>query len=98
MKRFFQKWEPWPFVLTLFGILVAAFVVAQPVRPVEAEIKNPCNTNYNRNVCLDYIEQKVLVSLAKENLDIYAVDSRVGLVQALATMHCPPVKVTAEKP
>jgi hypothetical protein len=63
-----------------------------------AEEKNPCTVNYNRTLCLNFIEDKVLQSLGKEHMDIYSVDSRVGLLQALATMHCPPIKITTEKP
>lgn len=55
----------------------------------KAEEKNTCTINYNRATCLDYIEQKLLKSLAKMNIDDYTFETRVSLLQALAIMHCP---------
>jgi hypothetical protein len=65
---------------------------------------SPCSTNYNRITCLDHIERKLLQSIARNNMDGYNVSDRAALLQALATMHCPPIKiqdpttVQAEKP
>lgn len=54
-----------------------------------AEEKSPCNISYSRAACLDHIEQKLLRSLAKMNIDDYTFETRVSLLQALAIMHCP---------
>lgn len=54
-----------------------------------AEEKTPCSISYNRAACLDHIEQKLLRSLAKMNIDDYTFETRVSLLQALAIMHCP---------
>lgn len=81
------------FVLGVALILAICYLgisYSQVNHPIaKAEEKNPCAANYNRATCLDYIEQKLLKSLAKMNIDDYTFETRVSLLQALALMHCP---------
>jgi len=65
---------------------------------------NPCSTNYKRITCLDHIERKLLQSIARDNLNGIHFSDRAALLQALAAMHCPAIKIQdpttiqAEKP
>jgi len=82
---------------SLVFIVLLSFLINHLQRAVAAPEKlNPCTNavinGAERTACLNYIEQRVLQSIAKTTLDDYSMDTRISLLQALALMHCPAVE------